>query len=136
MMTEKEIADELGVQKELENLMENALNQERSVGRTGSKGLVVGGAANVAVGLGAAIATGSPAVGISSALGYVVATHYLSKLIDNPSVKISIAKKVAKARNIRLSAAKKLIDERVQTYIKELQRSGQQAGRVSSQQEQ
>ncbi len=130
------IADELGIHKELEIYMQEALNKERAVGRSGSKGIIVGGAANVAVGIGAGLATGSPMVGAGSALGYVVAAHYLSKVIENPRVRIGVAHRIGKAKNIRLSVAKKLIDERVQKYLKDLGMAGQQAGRVANVQEQ
>jgi hypothetical protein len=125
------ISKEFGISKDLNELLKKDLTKVRSTPKTGSKGLIVGGASNVAVGVGAGL-VGFGMHGIPGAIGYTLAAYYLSKMIESPVQRLQFAKLLAKSRNIRLSAAKKLVDQRIIDYMANLQKGAQQAGRVAN----
>lgn len=126
------INKEFGLQKDIANAIESVLNKHIVSPSSGSRGLVVGGAANVGVGLLAGFATGSFLVGAGSAISYTVMVVYLTKIIDNPALKLSFAKRVAKIQNIRISAAKKIVESRLLDAVTSATAQAQQVGRIAN----
>lgn len=130
----EQVSKQFGIAKDINELIKSDIRLMRSKRKTGAKGIIVGGSSNVMVGLGAG-AVGFGLHGVPGAIGYTLSAIYLSKLFENPAVRLGFTKKIAKMNNMRLSAAKKLVDQRITDYMAELQRGAQQAGRVANIQE-